>query len=131
MIGINDAFEIKPSDRVTQFSSLSFDATVWEIWPYLAAGSSIHFVPDDVRVDPEALRDWLVMNRITVSFIPTPLAEPLIALEWPSDTALRTLLTGADTLHRYPASGLPFQLINNYGPTECTVVATSGVVSAG
>jgi amino acid adenylation domain-containing protein len=124
-----DAFEIKPSDRATQFSSLSFDAAVWEIWPYLAAGSSVHFVPDEVRVDPQALRDWLVMNRITVSFIPTPLAESLIALEWPSHTALRKLLTGADTLHRYPARGLPFQLINNYGPTECTVVATSGIIS--
>ena len=31
--------------------------------------------------------------------------------------------------HRYPPAGLPFQLVNNYGPTECTVVATSGIVS--
>jgi non-ribosomal peptide synthetase component F len=38
------------------------------------------------------------------------------------------LLTGADTLHRYPKPNLPFALVNNYGPTECTVVATSGVV---
>jgi acyl carrier protein len=38
------------------------------------------------------------------------------------------LLTGADTLHRRPAANLPFVLVNNYGPTECTVVATSGVV---
>jgi acyl-coenzyme A synthetase/AMP-(fatty) acid ligase len=38
------------------------------------------------------------------------------------------LLTGADTLHRYPSSNLPFALVNNYGPTECTVVSTSGAV---
>jgi len=31
-------------------------------------------------------------------------------------------------LHRYPAPGLPFAVVNNYGPTECTVVATSGEV---
>jgi acyl carrier protein len=43
---------------------------------------------------------------------------------------LRFLLTGADTLHRYPPAGLPFSLVNNYGPTECTVVATSAVVAA-
>jgi acyl carrier protein len=42
---------------------------------------------------------------------------------------LRILLTGADTLHRRPAKGLPFTLVNNYGPTESTVVATSGVVA--
>ncbi len=42
---------------------------------------------------------------------------------------MRTLLTGADVLHRRPVVGLPFVLVNNYGPTECTVVATSGVVA--
>jgi hypothetical protein len=41
---------------------------------------------------------------------------------------LRVLLTGADTLHRRPSAGLPFKLVNNYGPTEGTVVATSGTV---
>ena len=38
------------------------------------------------------------------------------------------MLTGADTLHSYPPVGLPFLLVNNYGPTECTVVTTSGEV---
>jgi len=35
------------------------------------------------------------------------------------------MLTGGDTLHRYPPPGLPFRLVNNYGPTENTVVTTS------
>jgi len=39
-------------------------------------------------------------------------------------------LTGGDTLHVRPIGGLPFAVVNNYGPTECTVVATSGVVAA-
>src|SRR5581483_4935939 len=46
------------------------------------------------------------------------------------ETALRTLLTGADTLHEYPSPKLPFRLVNNYGPTESTVVATSGTVDS-
>ena len=45
-------------------------------------------------------------------------------------TSSRFFLTGADTLHRFPARDLPFTVINNYGPTECTVVATSGAVRA-
>jgi amino acid adenylation domain-containing protein len=124
------AFAISPSDRASQVASVGFDAAVWELWPNLAAGSSVHFPDEAVRVAPEPLRDWLVAKRITVSFVPTPLAEALIALEWPRETVLRLLLTGGDALHFYPPAHLPFQLINNYGPTECTVVATSGVVVA-
>jgi amino acid adenylation domain-containing protein len=122
------AFTVTAADRATQLASIAFDAAVWELWPYLTAGASVH-IPDDVtRVTPRLLRDWLVAERITLSFLPTPLAEAVITLDWPPDTALRTLLTGADTLHRYPPPSLPFALVNNYGPTEATVVTTSGVV---
>jgi acyl carrier protein len=51
-----------------------------------------------------------------------------MTLEWPTKARLRVMLTGADTLHHYPPRKLPFKLVNNYGPTECTVLATSGTV---
>ena len=124
-----NAFSISPTDRASQLASVGFDAAVWEVWPNLTAGSSVHFPDEATRVSPARLRDWLVAQRITVSFVPTPLAEALITLDWPNETALRLLLTGGDTLHHYPPTGLPFVLVNNYGPTECTVVATSGQIS--
>ncbi len=124
-------FQVGPADRATLLASPGFDAAVWELWPYLCAGASIH-VPDEwLRKDAEGLRDWLVREGITITFVPTVLAERMIALEWPAGTALRAMLTGGDTLHRYPPAGLPFDFINNYGPTECTVVATSSLVPPG
>ena len=123
-------FGITPADRGTQIASPGFDATVWEIWPYLSAGASLHFVPESKRTEPEGLRDWLVQHRITICFLPTPLAERLLPLSWPAKTALRIMLTGADVLHHYPSPDLPFVLVNNYGPTEGTVVATSGAMPA-
>jgi amino acid adenylation domain-containing protein len=124
----NGAFAITSDDRGTHLASPSFDASAWEIWPYLAAGASVRIVDSKIRNDATALRNWLVRNQVTACFAPTPLAEQMISLRWPPHTALRWLLTGADTLYSYPPPGLPFALVNNYGPTECTVVATSGVV---
>ena len=115
-------FKITAADRASHLAAVGFDAAVWEVWPYLTAGASLYLPDEATRLSPEALRDWLVTNEITISFLPTTLAESLIDLEWPKQTALRFLLTGADTLHRRPTKTLPFELVNNYGPTECTVV---------
>ncbi|HYW69601.1 MAG TPA: non-ribosomal peptide synthetase [Pyrinomonadaceae bacterium] len=121
-------FKINPADRASHLAAVGFDAGVWEVWPYLMAGAALYIPDETTRLSPEALRDWMVANSITISFVPTTLAESLIELEWPEQTALRFLLTGADTLHRRPTKRLPFEFVNNYGPTECTVVATSGRV---
>ncbi len=122
------AFAVTATDRATQVTSPAFDAAGWELWPYLCCGACVYLVDEQIRARPAALRDWLVSNTISISFLPTALAESVLALEWPPHTALRCLLTGADTLHHYPRAALPFDLINNYGPTEATVVATSGRV---
>jgi amino acid adenylation domain-containing protein len=122
------AFEVTPDDRASLLAGVGFDAAVWETWPYLAAGASLHLPDEATRLSPEMLRDWLVAEQITTSFLPTALAERVMTLEWPALTALRTLLTGAETLRQFPSEELPFRVVNNYGPTECTVVATSGPV---
>ena len=122
------AFAITAQDRATQVAGPAFDATGWEIWPYLTSGAGVYLPDNETRVTPTRLRDWLVERHITVSFLPTALAESVMALTWPTSTALRLLLTGADTLRHYPAASLPFALINNYGLTETTVVSTFGRV---
>ena len=123
------AFGITAADRASHLAGLGFDAAIWEIWPYLSAGASISLVSDAVRTSPELLQNWLIDERVSIAFVPTALAGPMIAMDWPAQTALRYLLTGADTLHARPRPGLPFALVNNYGPTECTVVATSAIIA--
>lgn len=122
------AFTVNAYDRASQLAAAAFDAVVWELWPYLTAGASVYLPDGDALNEPAAVRDWLLSNRITITFLPTPLAERVITLDWPAKTDLRAMLTGADTLHYYPSLKLCFPLVNNYGPTECTVVATSGTV---
>ncbi|MBI5032798.1 MAG: amino acid adenylation domain-containing protein [Chloroflexi bacterium] len=121
-------FQVLQTDHATQSAGPGFDASVWEVWSYLAAGASIHILPDELRTSPSQLKDWLVSNSITITFLPTPVAESLLSLDWTTDSALRILHTGGDKLHGYPPSSRPFTLVNNYGPTEDTVVTTSGIV---
>ena len=116
-----------PSDNASQIAAPSLDAAICEIWPYLTAGASLHFPGPDVCRTARPLREWLVNEYITMAFAPSALVEQLIALEWPSMTALRILLTSG-VLRNCPPAGLPFTLVNTYGTAETAVVATSGPV---
>jgi amino acid adenylation domain-containing protein len=127
----NQTFEITAEDRGSHLAGLGFDASVWEVWPYLCAGASVVLADDAVRTSDERLRAWLIVQGVTVAFVPTALAQDLIRDDWAVGTRLRYLLTGADRLLGRPRPDLPFALINNYGPTECTVVATSAMVPPG
>ena len=123
-------YEVGAGDRASQLASQAFDASVWEIWPYLTAGASLYIVDEETRASATQLLSWLSKEQITLSFMPTPLAEAVLAEELPAGLRLRALLTGGDRLHRGGWSGLPFRLVNHYGPTESTVVATCGEMSA-
>ncbi len=123
------AYKVTPADRATQIATPAFDASVWELWPYLTAGASVHIPSEETRLSPEKLPAWMALNQITLAFVPTPLAEAMLGQLWPENSALRAMLTGGDKLHHHPRENLPFILVNHYGPTESTVVATSAMVA--
>src|SRR5439155_16564726 len=127
----NDHFELGSADRCTQLASVAFDATVWEIWPPLAAGAALYVVPAELVPQPAALADWIAASGITLCFLPTPLAEAALARPWPEGGSLRVMHVAGDRLHVFAPPGLPFALSNAYGPTETTVCATTGVVPEG
>jgi amino acid adenylation domain-containing protein len=117
-------YSVTPADRATQLANPAFDASVWELWPYLTAGASILIPDEETARLPAKLITWLAANQITLTFIPTPLAEAMLVEPWPEQCALRALLTGGDQLRRPPTESLPCPLFNHYGPTENTVVTT-------
>ena len=99
------AYGLGDGDRGTQVSGLGFDASVWELWPYLASGGSVHLVGEEDRGDPRRLKEWLVREGITVSFLPTPLAEAVLEEEWGTRGRLRLVLTGGRPTEEAPARG--------------------------
>jgi amino acid adenylation domain-containing protein len=124
-------YSVTPADRATRLAGSAFDASVWEVWPYLAAGASLHLPADELLLSPPDLAVWLAREEITLCFLPTPLAEAVLDEPWPSNAPLRALLTGGDRLHRGPRPEHPFGLYNHYGPTENSVVTTWCRVPAG
>lgn len=126
-----ETYGLTEASRVTQFANIGFDAAVWEIWPALAAGASLHIVEESARMNPAALPGWFQERRITTAFLPTPVAEEALNTHWPKGHDLRHLLTGGEKLHSVSVPFGPFRLINHYGPTECTVVSTAYVLEDG
>src|SRR5690606_32276065 len=63
------AYEVTPADRATQIAGPAFDASVWELWPYLTAGASVHIPDDGTRLDPVRLVAWLAQQRLTLRFL--------------------------------------------------------------
>ncbi|HEV2757223.1 MAG TPA: amino acid adenylation domain-containing protein, partial [Actinomycetota bacterium] len=113
-----------PSSAV---APLSFDASVWELWPPLATGGTVVLVGNDDARDPTLLARTFERNAVRTAFVPTATAAALLRSRAPA--SLRTLLTGGDRLTVTPARGFGATVVNHYGPTETTVVATAGEVA--
>ncbi len=116
------------SQRTTQLAGLGFDAAVWEIWPCLAAGGHLHFVDEPERSTPALLAQFLEGRRIQSTFLPTPLLEAMLAEGVAAGPHLEVLLTGGDRLRSAASAAATYRLVNHYGPTECSVVASAGAV---
>lgn len=124
------AFELGPGRHQSSLAGFGFDAMAWEVWPALCSGATLHLAPvRDGAEDIDALLRWWRAQPLDVSFLPTPVAEHAFA-QGELHPTLQTLLIGGDRLRRM-ARERRYRVINNYGPTEATVVATSGEVTAG
>ena len=130
-------YAIASTDRVLQFASYSFDAHVEEIFPTLARGATLVLRSDAMLESYRGFLDACTVAKLTFLSLPTAYWHELVAametekLSIPPD--LRLLVIGGERAlpERVAAwinsvgGGVP--LINTYGPTEATVVATAGV----
>nr|QMN69943.1 PsoB [Pseudomonas putida] len=125
-----DAFALGAGSHTSSVAGFGFDAVAWEVWPALCAGAVLHLPPARIAGEHvDELLDWWLEQPLQVSFLPTPVAEQALRRERQHPT-LRTLLVGGDRLRQFERDP-GFALVNNYGPTEATVVATSGQLQAG
>ncbi|MGN8069356.1 amino acid adenylation domain-containing protein [Mucilaginibacter sp. 22184] len=117
------------NDICTAFSSVSFDASVLEIFIPLAFGAKLVIVPRKDVYDVHTLADILVEKQVTFSFVPPSLLRPLYQVLKNKETLhLNKLDVGAesvkdDILRDYAGLKRDLQIVNSYGPTEAAIVS--------
>jgi amino acid adenylation domain-containing protein len=114
---------------VGQTASVSFDASVFELWSALYAGAQLKIAPAQLRPDPYGLTQWLDDEQVERVFVGTPIAELIFQMAR-QPSRLRVMSTGGDRLHPLP-EGLPYRVINMYGPAETTVISMASWVTPG
>ncbi|MCJ0907249.1 Pls/PosA family non-ribosomal peptide synthetase [Rhodococcus sp. ARC_M6] len=127
---VPEIYDVRPSDRVYQGMTISFDFSIEEIWPTWARGATVVAGPTDSRRLGGELADFLEENTITTLYcVPTLLAT--IPRDLPK---IRNLLVGGEAcprelVERWARPGR--KILNTYGPTEATVTATWGELLPG
>src|SRR3954452_7133027 len=120
-----------PGQVWSQWHSLVFDVSVWEIWGALLHGGRLVVVPESVASSPDDLHGLLVTEKVTV-LCQTPSAAGMLSPERLESTTLVVAGEACPTelVDRWATNGRV--MINAYGPTEATIYAAmSGPLTAG
>ncbi|MGY0035258.1 amino acid adenylation domain-containing protein [Pedobacter sp. NJ-S-72] len=121
--GEDRLFELGPNDKVAQVFSVAFDASLEEIWLAFRSGATLFPVSEAVMHSGADLSEFIDTHQLTVlSTVPTMLSMMQVPLP-----SLRLLILGGENcphelLLPWHHSGL--RIVNTYGPTEATVIAT-------
>ncbi|MER5812943.1 amino acid adenylation domain-containing protein [Streptomyces sp. NPDC002033] len=132
--GATVRYGIDAGDRVLQFAPLHFDASVEEVFLTLGAGAAL-VLRDEEMLDVPGLLDGCAAHGITVLDLPTAywheLAHALSAKVAELPPTLKTVVIGGEAalperVAQWCRAVDPdrVRLLNTYGPTEATVVAT-------
>lgn len=120
---LRTVYRVGADDRVYQGFSTAFDASVEEIWAAFSRGGTLIVPPEEVERSPVDVAQFIEDMGITYySTVPTMLA--MIDRDLPTVT---TLILGGEAcsnelVTRWAKPGR--RMLNTYGPTEATVVAT-------
>ena len=129
-----DLYGLTAADRVLQFCSVSFDISIEEIFPTLAAGGAIVLRDDTLPIGGDAMSTWLADRGVTVMDLPTAFWH-----EWVRDVAdndrplpssLRLVIVGGEkastaVFASWRAVAGDVRWLNTYGPSETSVIATT------
>ncbi|MBN5246309.1 non-ribosomal peptide synthetase [Serratia ureilytica] len=133
-LAINNRFAaFERGDRFAFAANPAFDASTLEMWGALLNGASLAIIAPEVLTDADALAAALVRQEINVLFLTTSLFNQYVHSIAATLAQLKYLISGGEAAdphafaHMLKEAG-PVRLVNAYGPTEGTVIATAAIV---
>ncbi len=133
-IAIAKQFDLKNSDHVLQFSSMSFDIIIEELFPALLSGATVIFRTEEMLSSTASFLQFVEREQVSILNFPTAFWHELVngmsLLKQPMPTSVRLVVVGGEKASRSAYStwlqlvGEYPRWLNTYGPTETTVTAT-------
>lgn len=133
-LSASKCYQITEQSCALQFSSVSFDTAVEEIYPALFNGAKLVLRTDAMLTDQQYFFDVITQHNISILNFPTAFFIAWVnELEEKMPDSIKTLIVGGEELtqrsyqtwldycYKY---NLKINLFNTYGPTEATVVST-------
>ena len=111
-----DMEKLTAADRISGHRSFSFDAHIEDMYPVLTLGGSFHIMPTEIRKDLALIRQFLFDHQITGGGYST--AMTCLLLNAFDDLPIRFTTGGGEKMSGVYSDHI--EIINVYGPTECT-----------
>nr|WCR32674.1 calpinactam synthetase [Mortierella alpina] len=130
-LAINSGYaEIGPEDRIAFVANPAFDASTFDVWTALLNGARLVILDNDNYLDAHRLAESLARYKITAILLTSALFHQYAFIIGPALSKLRYLVCGGEqglieAFSEVLRHGGPVRLINAYGPTENTVIATT------
>ncbi|KMY19263.1 non-ribosomal peptide synthetase [Bacillus pumilus] len=125
--------KLGPDDKMLQLSNYAFDAFTFELWGMLLNGGQLILIPKYAALNMDELSRLIKVHQVTANCLPTALFNRLVEHDPKSVAGYRTLLVGGEAMSsEHARKALPHMegvLINAYGPTENTTLATTHQVT--
>ena len=126
-LSVINAYKISPEDRVLQFSSISFDIFVEEVFPTLLSGAALVIMANQQFMDVNYVKETVASQGVSIMNLPTAYWNALAGENF-SGTALRLVIIGGEkaelTYYQLWHTFNPtVEVMNTYGPTETTVIS--------
>ena len=128
-------YGLQQRDRVLQFSSISFDIAIEEIWPTWVAGATLALRTERIPMGGSEFLRWIGQRQITVLDLPTAywheVVRELVESQQNLPKDLRLVIVGGEKASAaafrawLKSGGERVRWVNTYGPTEASVIATA------